>query len=1015
MTDVLIQPAAVEPFLPVFRQDGEMAALMRALDWAATPLGPVAAWPVSLRSTVSTLLASRHAMFLWWGPDLIQFYNDGYRASLGPDRHPSALGARGRECWAEIWPTIGPEVESIMAGGASTWHEDHLVPITRGDRIHDVYWSYSYSPVQDDTGSVGGVLVTVQETTRRVIAERRVRFVRELVTALQGTSSREDACRAVGRALASARQDVGFSLIYLLEADGRTLRLAVADGIESGGRLAPLTMQLVEQTPWPSAAALAGLEPVRSVPPHMVQSDGWPEPIAEALTLPIAYPGGSRPLYGMFVAGLNPRIPCDPRYAEFIAQVVRETAAALDRIGREARERAMERAAARAERETLERVFELAPSFLAVLRGPEHQFELANPAYYQLVGHRELIGRTVREALPEVASQGFFELLDRVYATGEPFVGNELAVDLQATPGHPLEVRYVNFVYQAIRDSGGAVSGLLATGVDVTALVRTRQAVEQALVETERLAAERDAEQRKLRTVLEQSPVAVTVIEAPSGRILFVNSKFEEIFGYSVELDAVASYSEHYHGVHADGRRIESEEWPIAEALRTGKVITGRILEIVHASGRRVQIDANAAPVRDAEGRIIGAVAIFRDVTLERRTERQLRDAQRMQAVGTLAGGVAHEVNNQMTAVLGFGEFVLRALGPSHPQSEDMRQVMRAAERAARVSQQLLAFTRQQVTRPTVVELPELVSRLAPVLRQLLGADKHLITPAAPPVPPISVDADQVEQVLINLVANARDATETGGRVTISIESVALETELAAAAAAEPVAPGRYVRLTVSDTGHGMSPETLLRAFDPFFTTKDVGKGTGLGLSMVYGTLRRHGGYVRAVSSPGAGTIMELYWPMAAGPARARTEGGLALEARSAWAGPSRSSLVLVAEDEPAVRVLAARALREGGYEVAEAPDGAEAFAMVESGTIRPDLIVTDVVMPNLNGRQLHDAVRARWPELPVLFTSGHTGEAGVLERLVPAGAAFLGKPFTPETLRSAVDGLLAASRAHHE
>ena len=1010
MTDVLSEVPAVDASPPVFRHHGEMAALMRDFNWGATSLGPPARWPASLRSTVSTLLASRHAMFLWWGPDLLQFYNDGYRLSLGADRHPSALGARGRECWAEIWPTIGPEVESIMAGGAATWHEDHLVPITRGDRVHDVYWSYSYSPVQDDAGRVGGVLVTVQETTRRVIAERRIRLVRELVTALQRASSPEDACRAAGGVLASAAHDVGFALLYLLEPDARTLRLASAHGVEAASTIAPLAMQLADDAPWPSASALAAPEPVRSPPQGVVRSDRWPEPIGEVLTLPIASPTGTRPLHGMLVAGLNPRIPCDPQYVDFIAQAAREVAAALDHITREEREREMERAAARAERESLERVFELAPSFLAVLRGPEHRFELANPAYYQLVGHRELIGRTVEEALPEVASQGFLELLDRVYRTGEPFVGNELAVELQATPERPAEVRYVNLVYQPIRGADGAVTGLLATGVDVTALVRTRQAVERALSETERLAAERDAEQQKLRTVLEQSPVAVAIIEAPGGRILFLNSKFEEIFGYSVGLDHLSSYSDHYYGLHPDGRRIESEEWPIAQALRTGEVITGRILEIIHATGRRVQIDANAAPVRDAEGRIIAAVAIFRDVTAERRTERQLRDAQRIQSVGTLAGGVAHEVNNQMTAVLGFGEFVLNALGADHPQSGDMRQVMRAARRAARVSQQLLAFTRQQVTRPTVVELPELIARLAPVLRQLLGADKYLLTPAAPSLPPISADADQVEQVLINLVANARDATETGDRITITLADITLQSELPAAAA-EPVAPGRYVRLTVADTGHGMSPGTLERAFDPFFTTKDVGKGTGLGLSMVYGTLRRHGGYVRAMSTVGAGTLMELYWPVAAGPATVAAEGGPTGEEQESGAGSGRPSLILVAEDEPAVRLLAARALREGGYQVAEAGDGAAALGLMESGTIRPDLILTDVVMPNLNGRQLHDAVHARWPGVPVLFTSGHTGEAAVLERLVPAGAAFLGKPFTPESLRSAVDGLLARSR----
>jgi hypothetical protein len=170
-----------------------MASLMRDFDWSSTPLGPVSQWPQSLRTAVGVLLSTLHPMFIWWGPDLIQFYNDAYRRSLGPDRHPSALGRGGRECWAEIWPTIGPEIEAIMAGGEATWHEDHLVPITRGDRVQDVYWSYSYSPILDDEGEVGGVLVTVQETTRRVLTERRARLLQQLATGEFEAVSERDA------------------------------------------------------------------------------------------------------------------------------------------------------------------------------------------------------------------------------------------------------------------------------------------------------------------------------------------------------------------------------------------------------------------------------------------------------------------------------------------------------------------------------------------------------------------------------------------------------------------------------------------------------------------------------------------------------------------------------------------------------------------------------------------------------------------------------------------------------
>jgi CheY-like chemotaxis protein len=345
--------------------------------------------------------------------------------------------------------------------------------------------------------------------------------------------------------------------------------------------------------------------------------------------------------------------------------------------------------------------------------------------------------------------------------------------------------------------------------------------------------------------------------------------------------------------------------------------------------------------------------------------------------------------------------------------------VLNSAERTARISQQLLAFTRQQVTQPAILDFAELVVQLTPVLQQLLGTDKALVIPAPLiPLPRVAADRDQVEQVLINLVANARDATDTGARVTLSLAEVTLHAELPAPPG-DPVVPGHYVRLAVTDTGYGMSPATLERIFDPFFTTKDVGKGTGLGLSMVYGTLRRHGGYVRAQSAPSLGTTMELYWPVAAASSAGdgqlgsgvpdSSTGAAGMVAASALA-PEPRAVVLLVEDEPTVRAVTARSLAADGHEVVEAGDGAAALAMLERGEVRPDLIVTDVIMPHLNGRQLHDVVRVRWPQVPVLYISGHTGEAVVRERLVPAGAAFLGKPFTPDALQRAARELLRAA-----
>ena len=967
-----------------------MAARMRAFDWSSTPLGPVDGWPVSLRTTVSTLLGSRHAMFLWWGPDLIQFYNDSYGESLGPDRHPSALGGRGRETWAEIWPIIGHEVEGIMGGAGATWHEDHLVPITRGDRVHDVYWSYSYSPVLDDDGGVGGVLVTVQETTRRVVSERRARVLSSVVAAVHDARTTADVCTAAAGALDAAQDDVAYGLLYLVSPDG-ALELATAVGIPADSAAAPPRLPAAPDT-WHA---------------QPIVCSRWPEPVDEGCAVPIDTARDGASPHGLLVLGLNPRLPLDRAHRDFVTGIGREIGNALDRVALLEQERSAALATARGQRELLEGVFHLSPSFLAVLRGPDLVYEFANPAYHALVGHRPILGLPLADALPEVVDQGFFGVLAGVYRSGEPFVGNGLRVDLPASPEGGLTPRYVNFVFQPMTDRGGAVSAILITGVDVSPLVEAREAEAAARREAERVALERDVERRQLLTVLDQSPLAIVIAEAPSGRFVFVNSRVAEIFGPTPASRGIPDYSRHYHGFHRDGRPIEADEWPMSRALR-GESVWSEIIEFEREpGGPRREIDVTATPVRDAEARIIAGVAMFRDVTEERRVERELRNAQRLQAVGTLAGGVAHEINNQMTAVVGFGDFVLRALGPDHAQSPDVRVILQAGQRAARVSQQLLAFSRRQITQVRRLVLPTVVLELQPVLAQLLGADKTLRVAAGAGILPVNADPDQVQQVLINLVANARDATDTAAEVGIAIENVSLETELFAPPG-EPVAPGRYVRVRVTDDGTGMSDATLLRIFDPFFTTKPVGQGTGLGLPMVYGTMRRHGGYVVAGSAIGKGTTMDLYWPVAAAEAGAsRADAAAPPVAR----GPGASGVVLVVEDDPTVRALAVRTLEEERYRVLQAADGGEALAVLEREGGAVQVMVTDVIMPRLNGRQLSDAVRARWPATDVLFMSGHTGEGELLERLVPSGAPFLQKPFTPEELARMVALLASGQR----
>ena len=659
--------------------------------------------------------------------------------------------------------------------------------------------------------------------------------------------------------------------------------------------------------------------------------------------------------------------------------------------------RAAEAAAVRARAEArLRRVFQQAPVGYAILGGPEHRFESANLRFMEMIGERPVLGQTLSEALPEVAGTAFHELLDQVFATGQARYLHEQRLRLRRNTG-PAEGVFT-FVLEPVRDAAEVLEGVAVMGIEVTEAVGEREVAQ-------RLAAEQDAERRQFQTVLEQSPIGVAIADAATGRLIFVNHRVHEVFGHDRGAESQEDYGPNYAGFHPDGRRLTSGEWAMARALTTGEVVEGEIVEIERADGGRRTIRINAAPVRGADERIIAGVVMLQDITGERRVEQQLRDAQRLQAVGTLAGGVAHEVNNALQVTLGFGTFVLQALGPTHPQATDMRVALLSAERAARVSQQLLAFARRQVTQPRPVDLPALVADLQPVLQQLLGADKLLALGAATDRPVIYADVAQVQQVLINLVANARDASETGGTVTITVDELAIAGRTITDEGVALV-PGRYGRITVTDRGSGMDARTLARIFEPFFTTKAVGEGTGLGLSMVYGIVKQHRGYVWARSEPGAGTTIELHWPVATvPPVGDEVEPGAPVPAIR---GRHRHRVVVIAEDEPLVRALAARTLEREGYRVVAAEDGQAALELLDSGAVHPDLLITDVVMPRLNGRQLSDAAAERWPDLPVLFLSGHLGGDAVMHRLVPAGAAFLQKPFTPETLARVVEELIS-------
>ena len=404
-------------------------------------------------------------------------------------------------------------------------------------------------------------------------------------------------------------------------------------------------------------------------------------------------------------------------------------------------------------------------------------------------------------------------------------------------------------------------------------------------------------------------------------------------------------------------------------------------------------------PLRAPDGTVMGINIATEEVTEQRRAQEHLQQAQRLEAVGRLAGGVAHEANNQMTVVLGCANFALRDPGLSRELRADLEQIRRAAERTSGITAQLLAFGRRQHTRPVVTDLNEAVNRLEPILTRAVGplATVRLRLAGAPAR--VMVDPGQFDQVLINLAINSRDAMPDGGTLTLRTDRIRIGAPMAERFVGEQVAPGDYVRVVVTDTGSGMDETTLERAFEPFFTTKHVGHGTGLGLSMVYGIVRQAGGYVAVASQPGAGTEVALYFPLSD-----PLEPHAAEDAESVAVRPGRA--ILLVEDDEAVRAVLARELQSHGYEVLEAPDGRAALEILRQRPRDLDAVVTDVQMPGMDGRRLAERLGTLRPELPIVFISGHP-EAGLEVELSTGSRPMIRKPFTGEELAHVLERVL--------
>ncbi len=392
------------------------------------------------------------------------------------------------------------------------------------------------------------------------------------------------------------------------------------------------------------------------------------------------------------------------------------------------------------------------------------------------------------------------------------------------------------------------------------------------------------------------------------------------------------------------------------------------------------------------------------DVESQRRLEEQLRQSQKMEAIGQLAGGVAHDFNNILTVILSNADILLGGLGPEDPRREELQGIREASQRATSLTRQLLAFSRKQMLRPKVVNLNSVIVNLENMLRRLIGEDIELITLLEPGLWLVEADLGQVEQMVMNLVVNARDAMPQGGKLAIETGNMEVGDDFAHAH--YPIVPGGYVMLVVSDNGIGMSPETRERIFEPFFTTKQRSKGTGLGLSTVYGIVKQSGGFIWAHSEPGKGATFKVYLP--------RVEKNVTpLQGEVRWAAaPQGSETLLLVEDEDSVRGLARRILEGRGYRVLEAEDAQQALEVADAFAEPIHLLLTDLVMPGLSGRELAERLQPERPDMKVLYMSGYSDHAVLRDQTLNSGANFLHKPFTPESLASRVRDILDARRS---
>lgn len=606
------------------------------------------------------------------------------------------------------------------------------------------------------------------------------------------------------------------------------------------------------------------------------------------------------------------------------------------------------------------RLFESAKDGILILDADTGKVVDVNPFLLQLLGYSydALCGQHIWDlgVFKDIAAskEAFDVLQNNEYIRYED-------LPLETQDGQPIAVEFVSNVY--LVDHSKVIQCNIR---DITARKRAK------------------AEHERLMAAVEQVGEAIVMTD-PQGNIQFVNPAFERMTGYSrVEIIGRNWL------ILKSGEQEESYYSNLWETIAGGGTWTGRMVN-KRKDGTLYTEEMTVSPVRDASGRIVNYVAVKRDITEDLRLAAQFQQAQKMEAVGLLAGGVAHDYNNMLTVILGYAGLALKKVDPAQPLHANLEQIIKAAKRSSEITRQLLTFARKQTIIPVVLDLNQAVEGMLKMLRRLIGEDIDLAWLPVRGLCQVKIDPVQIDQILANLCVNARDAISNVGKVTIETGNAIFDESYCAQHAG--FAAGEYALLAVSDDGCGMDKETLDQIFEPFFTSKGIGQGTGLGLSTVYGIVKQNNGFINVYSEPGKGTTFRIYLPRNADQA-VNTQPEMAVEIP-----PGHGETLLVVEDEPAILEMSKTMLEELGYRVLAAGTPGEAIGLAEGHEIKIDLLITDIVMPEMNGHDLAERLQSLYPGIKNLFMSGFTANVIARRGVLDEGEHFIQKPFSMEVL----------------